>query len=220
MSARQTEAAQRLPRGKLPPEIVVASQRARLIDAMVEVAAESGYSGSSVQQVLERAGVSRTTFYELFDGRLDCLLAAFDHIVSELQNQVRTACRGQDHWPAQVRAAVGAVLRWLADHPSAARVALVEVNGVGPVALKRHRQAVQGLMGYLEDGYEMSEIGRNLSPALPRMAIGSATSIMTSEVRAGRTEDLPGVIDDVVFAILVLFMGAEDASAEARSANG
>jgi hypothetical protein len=62
----------------------------------------------------------------------------------------------------------------------------------------------------------MSPIGRDLSPALPRMAIGSAISIMTSEVRAGRAERLTDATDDVVFAILVLFMGAEAAGAAVR----
>jgi AcrR family transcriptional regulator len=53
-------------------------QRARILSAMVEVAAEGGYLGAAVAPVVARAGVSRRTFYELFDGREDCFLAAFD----------------------------------------------------------------------------------------------------------------------------------------------
>src|SRR5882724_3806888 len=64
----------RLPSGRhgLAREAVVASQRGRLLDAMAEVVAEKGYQATTVADVVERAGVSRRTFYEQFPDREAC----------------------------------------------------------------------------------------------------------------------------------------------------
>ena len=56
-------------------------QRARMITALVEVAGERGAGGVTVAHIVARSGVSRRTFYELFDDREDCFLAAFDQAV-------------------------------------------------------------------------------------------------------------------------------------------
>ena len=69
-----------LPRGphRLAREVVEASQRGRLLDAMARVVAEKGYGAASVADVIARAGVSRQTFYVHFRDKLDCFLAAYD----------------------------------------------------------------------------------------------------------------------------------------------
>ena len=68
----------RLPRGRhgLPRELVTRSQRERLLAAVVRVAAANGYESTSVADILEEAGVGRESFYELFEDKRDCLLAA------------------------------------------------------------------------------------------------------------------------------------------------
>src|SRR5271166_3727883 len=53
------------------------SQRERLLDAMIELMAQTGYQQVSIAQVSARAGVSRATFYEQFEDKEDCILAAY-----------------------------------------------------------------------------------------------------------------------------------------------
>src|SRR5215218_6805837 len=69
-----------LPRGPhhLARDEVMASQRGRMLDAMAQVVAEKGYGAATVADVIERAGVSRKTFYEHFRDKEACFLAAFD----------------------------------------------------------------------------------------------------------------------------------------------
>ena len=69
-------------RGPVARDEVDDFQRARIVSAMVEVAAELGYLGAAVAPVVARAGVSRRTFYELFEDRQDCFLVAFDQAVA------------------------------------------------------------------------------------------------------------------------------------------
>src|SRR5687768_936969 len=82
-----------LPRGrhKLSRDEVEGSQRLRLAMAMADACADTGFVDTSVKAVLERAGVSRLTFYELYDGKLDCFLEALDLVGTVLLGQLRLA---------------------------------------------------------------------------------------------------------------------------------
>ena len=77
---------ERLPRGRhgLPREAVTESQRNRIHQAMIEVVSERGYPETRVVDVIGVAGVSRKTFYELFDSKEDCFLAAYDVLLGNL----------------------------------------------------------------------------------------------------------------------------------------
>src|SRR5215218_4516301 len=69
-----------LPRGRhaAAREVVLASQRGRLLEAMAQCVAEHGYAVTTVAQVIARAGVSRKTFYEHFPDKRACFLAAWE----------------------------------------------------------------------------------------------------------------------------------------------
>ena len=73
---------------KLPSELIRAVQRERLIVAMLNAAADLGYLETNVQDVIDRAGVSRPTFYEHFSNKEDCFLAAFDTSAERLRKMV------------------------------------------------------------------------------------------------------------------------------------
>lgn len=78
MAANSESLARALPRGPhgLTRAEVESSQRARLLWAISEAVAEKGYTATTVTDIISRAKVSRTTFYQLFDDKLDCFLAA------------------------------------------------------------------------------------------------------------------------------------------------
>ena len=109
-----------LPRGphRLAREVVEASQRGRLVDAMAHVVAEKGYGAVSVADVIARAGVSRKTFYVHFRDKLDCFLAAYDVGVEVLLATVREAGAGETDPLAVARARTRAYLETLAAEPT------------------------------------------------------------------------------------------------------
>ena len=59
-------------------------QRIRILKAVAEIVSEIGFMGMSVEAIVLMAGVSRRTFYELFDGKEDVFLATIreDYIPS------------------------------------------------------------------------------------------------------------------------------------------
>jgi AcrR family transcriptional regulator len=214
-------ASERLPGGRhgLSSELVTEHQRRRLLDAMTNVAAAKGYAATSVAELLEVAGVSRTTFYELFEDKEDCLLAAHQAFVEELLRVVLGSCQHDLPWPERVRYALAALLDRLAAEPPAARLALVEISAAGPVARRQHRDALMRFASLLEGSHGGREIEPRPSRHTARAAVGAAARIINSEIQAGHAEQLPDVLPEVLFATLVPVVGPDRAAAERDKAS-
>lgn len=140
----ERQIADRLPRGRhnLSPEEVAAQQRERILLACVEEVAQHGYAETPVAAIIKRAGVSRESFYRIFDSRADCFLAALDTaavlLLDVLGDAVdRAAAEARQSPSAGFAALLGPYLDALADEPALARVFLVEVYAAGPEAARR-----------------------------------------------------------------------------------
>jgi AcrR family transcriptional regulator len=210
----------RLPSGRhsFPRELVARSQRDRLLAAMVEVCAADGYGAATVSAVIARARVSRKTFYEQFDDRESCFLAAYDAIVGELRTKLIGAYEQQElSWPERIRAALEALLRYLATEPRSARMCVVEVLAAGPSALERYTSALRVLANTL-DAWREEHPGYELKPASTADAvIHGCALLIRNHILAGRTERLPELLPDLLFAALVTYIGQEEALPWARS---
>src|SRR3954468_3366277 len=95
----------------LPSDLVSAVQRERLLAAMLRATAELGYREVSVQDVLERAGVSRPTFYEPFENKEACFLAAFDSAAARLRERLESAADAGEGWRQRLRLGLEELLR-------------------------------------------------------------------------------------------------------------
>jgi AcrR family transcriptional regulator len=142
----------RLPSGRhhLTREAVQASQRGRLLVAMAETVAAKGYVASTVADVVERAGVSRRTFYEQFPDKEACFLAAYDTGVDVMLSRIRDAVEplAPADWRARTRTGLQTYLEVLAAEPAFAWCFHIEVLSAGPAALAR-RSAVHVLFSGL-----------------------------------------------------------------------
>jgi AcrR family transcriptional regulator len=193
---------------------VTESQRNRIHQAMVEVVSERGYPETRVVDVIGVAGVSRKTFYELFDSKEDCFLAAYDVLLENLLRETTDAFESKvgAPWPERVRAALELLLEHLAEHPAEARFAIVEVLAAGPKALARRDSALRQFTGFLESGRSESTVDL---PGITSLAIGGGVNeLLYSEILLGAATRLPSRLPDLMFWITLPFLGAEGAAAE------
>lgn len=206
----------RPPRGRhrLPPEVVTRSQRERLLEAAVRVVAEKGYGAMTIGDLTKEAGVSRTTFYELYEDKEACFLAAYDNAVEMLVRRVIKAYESKLAWPDRAAAGLAALLETLAEEPALARLSLVDIGRAGPAAQRRYRAAIQRLIPLFDDGRDFAPGGRGLPANTSRMAIGGVTGLISDELIAGHAENLPGLLSDVLFATLVPYIGPDAAARE------
>lgn len=210
----------RLPRGRhgLPRELVTRSQRERLLAAVVRVTAEKGYEAMSVADILEQAGVGRQSFYEQFSDKRDCLLAAHQLLVDDLEATAAAGFEGTGPWPQRVRSGLAAVLDWFATNPEAARVTLVELATIGPVARDRFQASFHRFTAMLEEGLEEPAAPTDL-PNITSFAAATALARIYEETVKGRTAELPELLPELTFELLVPFVG-EAAARSAASEEG
>lgn len=194
------------------------SQRNRIHQAMVEVVAERGYPETRVVDVIGVAGVSRKTFYELFESKEDCFLAAYDVLLGNLLGEATDAFESGHggSWAERTTAALEVLLEHLAEHPEEARFAIVEVLAAGPKALARRDAALRQFTGFLEAG--RSETSVEL-PGITSLAItGGINEILYSEILHGAVARLPARLPDLMFWITLPFLGPEGAAAQREQA--
>ena len=206
----------RPPRGRhgLPPEVVARSQRDRLLEATMRIVADKGYAATTVTDLTREAGISRTTFYELFDDKEACFLAAYDSAVDALVRRISNAYEAEERWPDRARAGLRTLLEALAADPAQARLALVDVASAGPAAQRRFRAAVQRLTPFFDEGRDFAPGGRALPANASRMAAGAVVGLISDELVAGRSDELPSLLSDVLFATLVAYLGPDAAARE------
>ncbi len=209
----------KLPRGRhgLPRELVAQSQRERLLAAVVRVSAAKGYRASSVADILKQAGVGRETFYRHFKDKEACFIAANDALVSDLEGHVAEAYERPGPWPKRVRSGLATTLEWFAANPEVARVMMIEMGTVGPIAISRFRDTFHRFTAMLDDGQEFAENAPNL-PNLPTIAGGAVFARVYEEVALGHTADLPRLFPQLTFELLLPFLGEEAAAREREAA--
>lgn len=121
---------------------------------MADALEEYGYAHVTVARVLERAGVSRRTFYEQFKDKDDCFLAAYDDAEGRVWAHAAEAIPGlpAGNWPMRVHAAVGTVSDFLATEPATARLFTLEARAAGPAIAERHQRALDHVAAVLRAG--------------------------------------------------------------------
>jgi AcrR family transcriptional regulator len=194
---------QPLPRGrhKLPPHVVRASQRERLLAAMLESVAERGYEATTVPEVVAAARVSRNAFYELFTDKLDCFLALCDEAATEMLDTL-LAQSERDDWLDALRSGTALYLRWWQERPAFSRAYLVELPSAGPPAIEQRDRAYARFREMYEALGRWARVERPglppLDPIVPRMLVVAITELVAEEVRAGRVDRLVDLEDQLV----------------------
>jgi len=210
-AAGEGQPLRRLPRGRhnLPASVVRASQRERLLEAMLANVAEHGYEATTVPQVVATAKVSRNAFYELFSDKADCFLAVCDELATDVLDNI--ANPAQDEWRAALRAGTARYLRWWQDRPAFSRTYFVELPSAGARAVaqrdrqyERFRELFDGIAAWAR----IQEPGLpSVGPLASRAIVLAVTELIAEEVRAGRVGRLVELEDDVVALITLLLTG-------------
>jgi AcrR family transcriptional regulator len=199
---------------KLPPELIRAVQRERLLAAMLKAVSELGYRQANVQHVIERAGVSRPTFYEHFANKEDCFLAAFETSAARLRNDVSAAAdRAGADWRNQVRFGLETLLTFMSSEPEAAQTLVVEARAASADAVLQRDQLL---------GHFSTCIDRRVRQLLPDAAVastvtslgivGGVEATLYSRLNRGQWEDLGSLLPSLMYFVVLSYEGHEAAN--------
>ncbi|MBF6331981.1 TetR/AcrR family transcriptional regulator [Nocardia transvalensis] len=202
-----------LPKGphKLDRETVLASQRSRMFDAIIEVVAEKGYRAATVADVIARAGVSRRTFYEHFADKDACFGAALQSGFERMMVEVVTATNAGADREARITAGWRALCETLAGRPAFARVLLIAAPQAGGEIQDQYEQFLSRAAAALR---EFVTAARRMRPDLPaelseqaaQAIVGAVTRLLATHLRAHDAQRLPDIVPTILGVVNALLL--------------
>jgi AcrR family transcriptional regulator len=191
-------------RTAIPPG---ADERRRLMDCSLRLAAVEDLHELSAPRIADEANVSIDAFFELFDTKDDCFMAALEMLADELLRVTADEGLMSADWPRAVRRAIGALMVYVADRPHYARTIAAEAFAAGPGAARRNLELAKALATMLTEGAPGEPPGR-----LTVEGVGGAIwHTVRCQVASGRLQLLPALSDYLSYIVLAPFIGAEAA---------
>jgi AcrR family transcriptional regulator len=195
------------------------SERAQLIEALIEVAAERGYMDTSIEMVVARAGLDRPAFDRHFRGKYDSFLSAWQEINEECMHSVMRAYESERDWPDRLRAVAHEVVGSLSREPARACFA-VEVLAAGDAARARRDMTMRVIASLIDAGRKEMDDPESVPHTTAEALAGSAYGQVYAKVVRGDAEELPKLIPQLMSAAVMPYLGVEAALEELnRSSN-
>jgi len=161
------------PGGGVPPEEVARNQRERLFAAMVACVDQKGFEATTVADLLELSGISRTTFYEHFDDKQDCFVAAVEAIVENTATLAARRVAEISDGETKARTLLEGFVRSVVAQPAASRMCFVESAAAGRPALLAVNRAVSRFDALLREAVEQTPDRRSLSDEIRNAQLGA-----------------------------------------------
>jgi AcrR family transcriptional regulator len=190
-------------------------QRARILAAMVEVARERGVANVTVAHVVARSGVSRRTFYELFDNLEECFLAAFDQAVERASGTVVQAYACPGRWREKVKSGLTALLEFLEDEPGLGALMIVDALGAGTKALEHRAKTLAILIDTVDHGKNEGKPGRGSPSRLTAEGVvGSVFAVLHARLLEPDPKPLTALLNPLMAMVVLPYLGPTAAQKE------
>ena len=191
--------------------------RAQLLAAAREVFAGLGFSGASMRDVAERAGVRKASLFYHFGDKASLYHEVMDLVVSDLQGYLGGALAGEGDFALRLDRLGSRVTFYLGSHPGAARLLVREMVDLGPYAAGPGRRTIAATLdvtaAFLGAGMDagvfqrrdprhlaLSIVGLHLVYFAAEEVVGAFTgdSIFTPEAVAAREATVLGQVRSLV----------------------
>lgn len=195
------------------------SERAEIVAALIEVAAERGYGETTIESILERAGLDRPAFDRHFRGKYDCFLSAWQDLNEECLTTMVRAYESREEWPDRLRAVAYQVIEGLSHDPSRASFG-VEVLAAGDAARARRDMTMRVLASLIDAGRQEMDDPEAVPHTTAEALAGSAYGQIYSRVVRGDVDELPALVPQLMSAAVMPYLGIEAAMAELSRDSG
>jgi AcrR family transcriptional regulator len=196
--------------GKRPRGPVAATQRERILAATEQLIAERGCSGTTIGAIVKLAKVSSVTFYEHFEDKEACFVAAFERVVEETRAQLREAVSVELPWEEQVREGIATLLAMVAAKPARARMCLVEVPMGGSALRARYEAAFDAVAAKLREGRALPTAA-GLPETLEEATVGGLAWLLRERLELERGRGVQELLPRMIEIALSPYLGDGEA---------
>ncbi len=184
-----------IPGSRTPAEQVVQNQRERLFAAMVATVSEKGYEATTVADLLALSGVSRASFYRLFEDRADCFAAMVEAVVEPTIGVI--AGSGAPAGEARAREAFDSFIHLVVEQAPAARICFVDVYSAGPRALAAQRRALDAFQSLVAETFEQMPDRQGMPRELVNAIVGGLQRIVYRRLYLGQETELVNLVPEM-----------------------
>lgn len=195
---------------------VSSMQRSRLLAAAVGVVGEFGWEGASVARITDRAGVSRRTFYELFESRDECLLGLLESTVAQITAELDATGLKDLPWREYVRGGLWVILCFFDREPALANVCLVESRRGGGVALEYRQRVIDGLVEIVDRGRGEDPRSNDVVDLTAHGVVGGALEVLYSRLLKAPQESLRELHGQLTGMTVLPYLGVAASQREQR----
>jgi AcrR family transcriptional regulator/DNA-binding MarR family transcriptional regulator len=216
-------------------------QRARMIAALVEVGREHGAARVTVAHVVARSGVSRRTFYEMFEDRDACFMAALELAIDRGAGRVlpafeaagggrsavgtgtgvpgapgvRAGAEVAARWLEQVRAGLAALLEFLDDEPGLGGLCVVDTLSACPAALRRRAEIIRAFVDTVDAGRKEAKAGLAPTRLTAEGVVGGVLAVLYSRFAEQDPKPMLRLLNPLMAMIMLPYLGPAAAAKEA-----
>ncbi len=180
--------------------------RERIIQAAIEVFAERGYNGTTVDDIVAAAGSSKGAFYFYFPNKEGLFLAIVEDFATSLASAIAGAVSQASGAMAKVEAAIEAGARAFGRDRALSKIMLVEAVGLNP-AFENKRREIYARFAALIQSYLDRAVAEKDIPAIDTevMAyawLGAINEVVVHWLESGRPKELEKVVPDLARFII------------------
>ncbi|HEX5762362.1 MAG TPA: TetR/AcrR family transcriptional regulator [Solirubrobacterales bacterium] len=215
-----SERLSRLPGGRPldASEVVAKSQRERILAAVTELVAENGYRGTTIEAIAKQARVALSTFYEHFEDKEGCFLAAFDDSVAAAREIFAELVDPESAWPERVATGLDLFVKMVVAEPARAKLCLVDAQAAGSTALGRYHEMLDSVAPTLREGRELNPRAAGLPDGLEGAIAGGLAWLVHQRLAADRLDELPALLPEMLQVTLTPYVGETEAGRAAEEA--
>lgn len=193
---------------------VSAMQRSRLLAAAAGAVAELGWDGATIGSIAERAGVSRRTFYELFENRDECLVAVLQNAVARITERITAAGLSGSSWRERVRGGLWAILCFFDCQPMLARICLVESRRSDGIVLDYRQRIVEQLVELVDQGRDEVSGSANVAALTAQGVVGGIFEVLYTRLVSGDGGPLRDLTGELAGMVVMPYLGVAAAHRE------
>jgi AcrR family transcriptional regulator len=162
--------------------------RARIRSAVMDLVVERGFDGTTVEMVVERAGVERADFERDFgDGDLrQCCMAIYRENIDDFNQAVFGAAADGDRWRDRLRAAAYTAARYIDAHPVQTRFDMIQMLGAGDMAQAYRDRYLGEIVNLIDEGREELPDPDSMSRDVAIGVFGSIYQFLLRELEGRR----------------------------------
>lgn len=193
----------------------LSAARERIAAAAIDLAAEHGYEATTVEMVVERAGVTRAEFDRRFSSKEDCALQLYEEYLGGFVSLVLAAAEREADWRDSMRAAGYAAARFVRDNPRLAQVGVVQMLAAGSMVEARRAGMMDPIVDLIDAGrYQLPDpdsIGRGVAEGV----LGSIYELAIRDLVSGLgTSSAEAIVPQLMYVAVRPYVGHELAREE------